>query len=203
MYCNFSNKYNCKNKCITIVNKQNICLHHFNIYYKRYILLIQKTYKGYITRKKLKILFNNLPRDLQQIVLYYINLPIYYKHYYNKIQNIVYKKSKYLFTDNKYNINNIIKSYYLFNKYYLILDLNFLKYNYVSAKDILCQLNNDFYLLLNNYNINNIIQNYNFLDNNFIIINNDYNTNNIINAISVLTNYIKIYENNYNLINHI
>jgi hypothetical protein len=172
------------------------------MHYKKYILIIQKIYKGYRTRKKIKNIFNNLPRDLQQIVLHYINLPIYYRNYYNKIQTIIYKKSEYLFINKKYNINNIIKSYNLFNKYYIILNLNFLKYNYVNAKDILCQLNNDFYLLLNNYNINNIIQSYNFLDNNFIIINNDYNTNNILNAITLLTNYIKIYEDKYNLINY-
>lgn len=200
MYCNFSNKYNCKNKSIIIIKQKNICLKHFNIYYKKYILLIQKVYKGYKCRKKIKTIFYDLPRDIQKIVLYYINLPIYYRRYYNKLQDIIYNKSNYLFTNNKFNINNIIKSYNLYNKYYIILNLNFLKYSYVLAKDILCQLNNDLYYVINNYHITNIIHNYLFLDNNLINIDNEYDTNNIIDTIIILTKFIKIYEKKYNII---
>tara|TARA_Y100000389_G_scaffold64346_1_gene60400 strand:+ start:623 stop:1117 length:495 start_codon:yes stop_codon:yes gene_type:complete len=163
------------------------------------VLLIQKIFKGYYVRKKLKKLFYNLPQDIQKIVLYYINLPIYYMRYYRKIQTIIYEKNNYLFINNKYNINKIINSYYLFNKYYIILNLNFLKYNYVNAKDLLCQLNTDFYLLINNVDIYTIIQNYNFLDNNLINIDTNYNTKNILHTIQILIEYIKIYENKYNL----
>ncbi len=199
MFCNYPDKYKCKNNCIIVIKQQNICLKHFNLYYKKYVLLIQKIFKGYYVRKKLKNLFYNLPQDIQKIVLYYINLPIYYMRYYRKIQNIIYKKNKYLFINNKYNINKIINSYYLFNKYYIILNLNFLKYNYVNAKELLCQLNTDFYLLINNVNIYTIIQNYNLLDNNLICIDTNYNTKNILHTIQILIEYIKIYENKYNL----
>tara|TARA_B110000014_G_C19855277_1_gene443134 strand:- start:37 stop:639 length:603 start_codon:yes stop_codon:yes gene_type:complete len=199
MFCNYSSKYKCKNKCIIVIKQQNICLKHFNLYYKKYVLLIQKIFKGYYVRKKLKKLFYNLPQDIQKIVLYYINLPIYYMRYYRKIQTIIYEKNNYLFINNKYNINKIINSYYLFNKYYIILNLNFLKYNYVNAKDLLCQLNTDFYLLINNVDIYTIIQNYNFLDNNLINIDTNYNTKNILHTIQILIEYIKIYENKYNL----
>ena len=199
MFCNYSSKYKCKNKCIIVIKQQNICLKHFNLYYKKYVLLIQKIFKGYYVRKKLKKLFYNLPQDIQKIVLYYINLPIYYMRYYRKIQTIIYEKNNYLFINNKYNINKIINSYYLFNKYYIILNLNFLKYNYVNAKDLLCQLNTDFYLLINNVDIYTIIQNYNFLDNNLINIDTNYNTKNILHTIQILIEYIKIYEKKYNL----
>lgn len=199
MFCNYSNKYKCKNKCIISIKQQNICLKHFNLYYKKYVLLIQKKFKGYYVRKKLKNLFYNLPLDIQKIVLYYINLPIYNTRYYRKIQTIIYKKNNYIFINNKYNINKIINSYYLFNKYYIVLNLNFLKYNYVNAKDLLFRLNSDFYLLINNVDIYTIMQYYNFLDNNLICMDANYNTKNILRGIQILIEYIKIYENKYNL----
>ena len=79
------------------------------------------------------------------------------------------------------------------------MNLNFLKYNYVNAKDLLFRLNSDFYLLINNVDIYTIMQYYNFLDNNLICMDANYNTKNILRGIQILIEYIKIYENKYNL----
>ncbi len=202
MNCNYSNKYKCKNKILLEINGKRVCSLHFNMHYKKYLILIQRVYKGYIVRKKLNTLFYNLPRDIQTIVIYYINLPVYYNLYYKKIQTIVCNKTKFLFNKNKkFDINSIIQSYYLFNKYNIIMDLNFLKYTYILAKEIVCQLNNDLYVLINNYNLYDIMDFYNNLNDNFVILNDDYNIANIINGVSLLNKYINIYENKYNLIN--
>lgn len=81
------------------------------------------------------------------------------------------------------------------------MDLNFLKYTYILAKEIVCQLNNDLYVLINNYNLYDIMDFYNNFNDNFVILNDDYNIANIINGVSLLNKYINIYENKYNLIN--
>tara|TARA_B100000035_G_C21033182_1_gene569473 strand:- start:2869 stop:3486 length:618 start_codon:yes stop_codon:yes gene_type:complete len=200
MYCNYSNKYNCKNNIVININNKYICLHHFNINYKKYLLKIQKIYKGYIVRKKLKNLFYNLPKDIQNIILYYIRLPIYYKRYYKSIEKIIYRNSIDLYCNTKkIDINYLIKSYYLFNKYNSIINLNILKYIYAIKNDFLFQLNNDFYSIINNYNINFIHNNYTNLQNNSIHVNESYNIDNIFNAICLLNNYSKLYETKYKL----
>jgi hypothetical protein len=200
MYCNYSNKYACKNNIIININNKHICLHHFNINYKKYLLKIQKIYKGYIVRKKLNNLFYNLPKDIQNIVLYYIRLPIYYKRYYKSIEKIIYKNSMQLYYQTKkLDINYLIKSYYLFNKYNIIINLNILKYAYAIKNDFLFQLNNDFYSIINNYDINFIYNNYINLENSLILINKSYNVDNIFNAIYLLNNYSKLYETRYKL----
>jgi len=200
MYCNYSNKYNCKNNIVININNKYICLHHFNINYKKYLLKIQKIYKGYIVRKKLKNLFYNLPKDIQNIILYYIRLPIYYKRYYKSIEKIIYRNSIDLYYNTKkIDINYLIKSYYLFNKYNSIINLNILKYIYAIKNDFLFQLNNDFYSIINNYNINFIHNNYTNLQNNSIHVNESYNIDNLFNAICLLNNYSKLYETKYKL----
>ena len=200
MYCNYSNKYACKNNIIININKKHICLHHFNIIYKKYLLKIQKIYKGYIVRKKLNNLFYNLPKDIQNIVLYYIRLPIYYKRYYKSIEKIIYKNCMQLYYQTKnLDIKYLIKAYYLFNKYNIIINLNILKYAYVIKNDFLFQLNNDLYSIINNYDINFIYNNYNNLENSLILFNKSYNFENIFNAIHLLNNYSKLYETKYKL----
>lgn len=198
MYCNYSEKYNCNNNCIIIIKNKYICLKHFNMNYKKYLLKIQKIYKGYIVRKKLKNIFYILPRDIQNKILYYIRLPIYYKRYYKKIEKIIYNKCYYFLNiNNNFEINYLIKSYELLNKYNKILSLNFLKYMYSVIYDFLLQLNNDLYLIINNYNIDFIYSDYINIENNIILINETYNFDNIFKAVYVLNNYIKLYETNY------
>ena len=191
MYC-INSKYKCKNKIIVNIKNKYVCLYHFNLYYKKHILKIQQIYRGYKVRNKLNNIYYKLPKDIQNIILYYINLPIYYRNYYKTLNKIIYKKTHLIFNNNKVDINYIIKSYNLFNKYNSILNLNILKYYYVRANDILYQLNNYCY---NNYiDIDDI-------NNSYITLNQDYNIINIINTINILTNYKYLYENKYNLIN--
>ena len=201
MYCNYSNKYKCKNNVVISLNKTCVCLNHFNMNYKNHLLKIQKCYKGFIVRKKLKNLFYNLPRDIQTIVLYYIKLSYYHKCYYKKIENIIYKKSIQLYSVNdKFDINYLKKSYYLFNKYNQILNLNFLKYIYIINKNFLYQLNYDIYTLINNnYDTLIFTDDIFYSQHSFIIFNDSYNFNNIFNTLNILNNYNKLYEKKYKI----
>ena len=203
MNCNCKKKFKCKNKIIIQLSNCNVCYNHFNLLFKPFIIKIQKCYMGYKTRKKLKKLYYNLPKDIQKIVLYYINLPIYCDKYYKKLQYIIYKKTNQLFNSNiKFNIYYIIRNFNLLNKYYQILDLNYLKYNYIISKDILYELRNDYYLFIYNLDNNNL-EYYDDLNSNYIFIDNDYTLLNIIKCITIINKYIITYEKNYNLITRI
>ena len=65
---------------IEIVKKNkyflDYCYFHYKKMYLKKIIKIQKVYKGYYIRKKLKIYYN-LPRDLQRKIIWHINKDIY------------------------------------------------------------------------------------------------------------------------------
>ena len=117
--------------------------------------MIQKIYIGYRSRKKLKTLFTNLPTDLQKTIIFHINKPIYYKRYYNKINNIVRTKCGDIFSfrtiNKKISISYITNCYELYYKYRHISYLNDLKYLYVISNDFEHLVNYIFYI--HHYNI--------------------------------------------------
>ena len=138
--CEYINKkYKCKNCSTHIIKSINLCYNHSIILYNKYVIMIQKIYIGYRTRKKLKNLFTNLPTDLQKIIIFHINKPIYYKRYYNKINNIVRTKCAHIFNfrtiNKKISISYITNCYELYYKYRRITYLNELKYLYVISNE--------------------------------------------------------------------
>lgn len=76
------------------INKKsyNYCNQHCNISVKKYILTIQKIWRGFKSRTKIKNLFIILPRELQKIVIYHMSSNLYFKKQYSVICNIIYKK---------------------------------------------------------------------------------------------------------------
>ena len=85
----------CKNKKCN----GNFCSIHFKLLFTDHAIIIQKMYKGYYIRKKLKIYFN-LPRDLQRKIIWHINSDLYQKNYNCSISKLIYRR----YTDfsNKY-----------------------------------------------------------------------------------------------------
>ena len=67
--------------------------------------MIQKIYKGYYIRKKLKIYYN-LPRDLQRKIIWHINSDLYLRNYNSSVSKIIYRRYKEFY--NKYNKNIFI-----------------------------------------------------------------------------------------------
>jgi len=149
MRCNYNNF------CNKPIFSKSLCLccNHLILTHNNSILNIQKTFRGYKTRKKIKNIYIKLPSDIQNIILYYINLPIYYLNYYKKIRNIVNKKTKELLyydytSDNKLSIDYISKCFYYINKYCRVMNINEIK--------ILFVLNDDLRFIVNNYIYNYI-----------------------------------------------
>jgi len=149
MRCNYNNL------CKKPIFSKSLCLcrNHLILTHNNSIIKIQKIFKGYKTRKKINNIYKKLPSDIQYIILYYINLPIYYNNYYKKIRNIVNKKTKDLLyydytSDNKLSIDYISNCFYYINKYHLIMNINEIK--------ILFVLNDDLRFIVNNYIYNYI-----------------------------------------------
>ncbi len=190
---------NCKKKCYSKIKCLNFCINHINLIYYCKIIYIQKIYKGYYCRKKLKKLFYNLPCDIQKIIIYYINEPIYYKNLLKTYNKIIIKKSLNLShnirNNKKITLDNISNLYYLVSKYYSILNINFLKYLYVIANDLCDILNYYMFNIIPAYSINNILLNNIEL----------YNINEDIycKLLNNMYTFQKLYNENFNIINTI
>lgn len=129
----------------------NLCKNHFLLKNYKNIVYIQKIYKGYYVRKKLSNIFYKLPDDLQKYIIYYINIDIYYKKYIKNLNSVIENKfiniTSIYSNKLKININDIIKSYYIYNKYNSILNINYLKYLNVLSSDLFVICN----FIINNY----------------------------------------------------
>lgn len=79
----------CKNKKCN----DNYCTTHYKLLYTNPAIIIQKIYKGYFIRKKLKIYYN-LPRDLQRKIIWHINSDIYLRNYNSSVSKIIYRRYK-------------------------------------------------------------------------------------------------------------
>jgi len=174
MRCNYNNF------CNKPIFSKSLCLccNHLILTHNNSILNIQKTFRGYKTRKKIKNIYIKLPSDIQNIILYYINLPIYYLNYYKKIRNIVNKKTKELLyydytSDNKLSIDYISKCFYYINKYCRVMNINEIKILFVLNDELRCIVNNYIYNYINHqvdisiWNNNVLTEIINFENNSF------------------------------------
>ena len=77
-----------------LINKKpyNYCNQHCNISVKKYILIIQKNWRGFKSRTKINNLFILLPRELQEKVIFHMSSSLYFHKQYSVICNIIYKK---------------------------------------------------------------------------------------------------------------
>jgi len=76
-----------------------MCFMHFKKYYSNYIIKIQSIWRSHRIREKIKSLYINLPREIQNIVLYFMREE-YRSHkfrescskiYYTKIHKLEYQ----------------------------------------------------------------------------------------------------------------
>lgn len=191
-------KYNklCKRQVFS--NSTCLCYYHLLLKHSDNIINIQKTFRGYKTRKKIKNIYIRLPDDIQNMVLFYINLPIYYNNYYKKLNQIIKKKTKDLIyynynhiPGNKLNMDYISNCYYYINKYHAVMNINEIKILYVFNDELKLIINDFIY----NYFID--IPNINILHNNIFaeIINFE---NNSFDKLILLYNRINNFNNIYN-----
>ena len=155
------NKKKCNKDSFILIKNNSYCLNHSLLLYNKYVLIIQKFYRGYRARKCLLNIFNKLPNELQELVIYYINDIYYKKKYLNNITNIIinntFKLHNYKNTNEKLSVNYLFNCYKLYYKYHLIIPINYLKHAYILADQILnfCDiiLNQNQIILTYNYHI--------------------------------------------------
>lgn len=149
----------CKNNA-KFIFKLNYCQLHASKYYQCYCIIIQKYWKSYRTRWKIKSLFINLPTDLQRKVLFHIREPLYLRKVYNRISGIIHPKLETFIENIDYESIMFEKEPSLF--FYLngsdidqlcyLLTLIF-KYRTILSKNLLKEM----YYILNTLHINYII----------------------------------------------
>ena len=80
--------------------------------YTEYAIIIQKMYKSYYIRKKLKIYFN-LPRDLQRKIIWHVNSDLYLRNYNSSVSKIIYRRYKEFYNKYMYIAPNYTLSIYI------------------------------------------------------------------------------------------
>ena len=86
----------CKKAGQYYINNKFLCHNHCVLQYKKYIVIIQKWYKGYKCRRYLNNIYYKLPYELQAHISKFINKKHYDNMYNRSIYNIIIKK-RYLF----------------------------------------------------------------------------------------------------------
>lgn len=176
---NITNNKICLNKSknLFIINNKKYCTFHMNYYHNNYAITIQSIYRGYKKRKYLNNIYNKLPYDLQNHILYFIKRDFYIEKLNNKLDLIVNNKINNYIIDfnNKLNIdinvpfsllnylsNNqkeVIHIYKLFVKYQSILTQKLFLHNQLHKNlHKLCALLYDYESRIFNAYSNHIYQ---------------------------------------------
>ena len=134
------NKKKCNKDSFILIKNYPYCLNHSLLLYNKYVLIIQKFYRGYKGRRYLVNIFNKLPSELQELVIYYINGNFYKKKYLNTLTTLVtnntYDLHNYKNSNQKLSINYLFNCYKLYYKYHSIIQINYLKHAYILADQI-------------------------------------------------------------------
>ena len=146
---NITNNKRCLNKSKKLLSVKNkkYCTIHMIYYYNKSAIKIQSCYRSFKKRKYLNNIYNKLPCEIKNNILYFIKRDFYIEKLNKKIDNIVEKKINNYIADfnTNFNIdnnipftmltylnnnqNNIIYIYKLFIKYKSIKTNQFIFYN--------------------------------------------------------------------------
>lgn len=158
----------CQKCYYKLINNKKLCWTHYNKKYIKYIILIQKIYRGYKCKKIIKNIFIKLPIDLQHKIINYNRSDIYHKKYCYIIYKLIRQRyiicynlhilpnNTLIFNDFEFiNIFDIIyNTYYLYNKYF---DLVYCKFKSSIINEIrYLGLNSDYLIK----RLNNLSQSY-------------------------------------------
>lgn len=151
-------------KFTILINKirYNYCNQHCNICVKKYILMIQKIWRGFKSRTKINNLFILLPRELQEKVIFNMSSSLYFHRLYSVISNIIYKKINRFCENVNYNAIIFIKTHDI-NVYLSFSQVNelstllklIIKYNIILCKKKLEEI----IFIANTLHINYILSN--------------------------------------------
>ena len=164
-----NNTRKCHNNISIVINSKNFCWIHADKKYNKASIYIQKIYRAFYIRKKLKNIYYRLPDDIQGKICHYINQSIKYSRYTDCIKkfillrysNFIISTNPILYVDltlypqpiitNHLEIlNSIITCYKLHIKYFDIIEYQYLEILYRRCRNY--YLDNIYF---NNLNENN------------------------------------------------
>ena len=144
----------CRTKITHLYSDKRMCHIHAKKFLGNYVLLIQKIYIGYRTRKKLNTIYNKLPNEIQDIILYHMRQDHYNKKYSKSLSKIIIKRYYSIFTKSQYHMFNhsvfpnnidyyfeIMKLCNLFCKYKTLISHNLLYILYNNLSEIIYYYN--------------------------------------------------------------
>ena len=151
--CRFNNVWDSTTRRYRVCKNQkcngNYCIVHYKLLYFKPTIIIQKMYKGYYIRKKLKIYYN-LPRDLQRKIIWHINSDLYLRNYNSSVSKIIYRRYQEFY--NKYisiSQNNTLNMYI---NYYISAEVEGVSEVYTDLISLV-KLSIKYYLIMNIYKI--------------------------------------------------
>lgn len=192
--------FRCNNGIYRYLKDKKFCWCHYNKYVVNCVIILQKNYRGYRTRRFMKI-YSMLPDDIQVVIKRKINSKYYYTLHCNSIYKIL--KNRYNTFNNIIPINNkfsnlsdeifldmfykyIYNVYFLYNKYFDIITTT----NNQEMLDDVKLLHIQSYDILNK--IRTISQAYFYDSENSYIDGNNYNK--LINSIFIINTLSEKYE---------
>ena len=215
--------YRCNNGVYRYLDNKKLCWCHYKKLTKPSIIIIQKYFRGYWSRKYTNI-YLKLPHDLQNKILILINEEYYYKLYCKHIYNLIRKR--YIafnnvlnnnINNNNYTIllnnidnidfitifnNNIYETYYLYNKYFdilrIIYNINMLsdiKNLYIMSSKILTKIKNIAQNYFYSANDNNMTNN---MGNNMGNIMDNHLYSKLLDSILIINSLSEKYNNAFN-----
>ena len=150
----------CRTKITHMYSDKRMCYIHAKKFLGKYVLLIQKIYIGYRTRKKLNTIYNKLPTEIQNIILFHMRQNHYNKKYNQSLSKILINRYYNIFTDNKYYIFNhsvfannidyyfeIMRLCHLFCKYKMLIPYKLLYNLYNNLSEIIYYYNSFFRIM--------------------------------------------------------
>jgi len=87
--CHTNKKLVCKKNSTFIIQNKRYCHVHAKQIYNKNIIKIQSLYRSYKCRQKINSLFKPLPREVQDIVLYYFRTSYYIEKFNKSINKII------------------------------------------------------------------------------------------------------------------
>lgn len=143
----------CRNNHVVEIDGKKYCHTHYDYNYKSYVIYIQKIYRGFKSRRKIKY-FKLCPLDIQRKILFYVkeeyyivkfnksvgklvinNIELFIKRYFGHyiyVDNLVFSISKFGTNDEMYNndnpidiiLNKLFHIFYLIDKYNYKVPIN-------------------------------------------------------------------------------
>ena len=82
-----------------VIAHKKLCFIHGRMLFDKPTILIQKSFRAFKVRQKLKNIFNKLPHDLQQKIIWHMREQYYIERQHNVIKNILDKKAYEIFKE--------------------------------------------------------------------------------------------------------